>query len=49
VQRLSGVKLLAAATRHRRLLREFVNDTYLALRGEDPSTCLALASCYLRG
>ena len=48
--RTSGLRLLSAAQRHRRILREFVHDTWSELRREtDMGAYLVDASCYLRG
>ena len=48
--RTSGLRLLSAAQRHRRILREFVHDTWSELRREtDIGAYLVDASCYLRG
>ncbi len=51
VVRTSGIQLVAAADRHRRLLREFVMDTWLerqALLAGDDDWAMR-ASCYMRG
>jgi hypothetical protein len=48
--RTSGLRLVSAAQRHRRILREFVHDTWRELRREtDMGAYLVDASCYLRG
>lgn len=55
--RCSGIHLVAAAERHKRLLREYVNDTWNAMQSlrewsesdEPLSDMLMNASCYLRG
>jgi hypothetical protein len=50
VIRTSGLRLVSAAQRHRRILREFVHDTWRELRREtDMGAYLIDASCYLRG
>jgi hypothetical protein len=54
--RTSGIHVIRAADRHRRLLREYVNDTWSAIQtlheitdDEPMSAFLMNASCYLRG
>ncbi|HEU5056785.1 MAG TPA: PilZ domain-containing protein [Kofleriaceae bacterium] len=48
--RTSGLRLVSAAQRHRRILREYVLDTWRELRREaDIGAYLVDASCYLRG
>ncbi len=48
--RTSGLRLVSAAQRHRRILREFVHDSWRELRREtDMGAYLSDASCYLRG
>jgi hypothetical protein len=48
--RTSGLRLVSAAQRHRRILREFVHDSWRELRREtDMGAYLIDASCYLRG
>lgn len=51
ITRTSGVRLVAAASRHRRLLREYVEDTWRAHRAQslEVDDLLAGAACYLRG
>ena len=50
VIRTSGLRLVSAALRHRRILREYVHDTWRELRREsDIGAYLIDASCYLRG
>jgi hypothetical protein len=50
ILRTTGVRLVAAANRHRRLLREFVFDTWGARRHQDRvDGCLLDAACYARG
>lgn len=50
IVRTSGLRLVSAATRHRRLLREYVHDTWRELRREaDVGAYLMDAACYLRG
>jgi hypothetical protein len=46
--RTSGIRLVAAADRHRRLLREYVNDTCRQQREEETEWWYR-SSCYLRG
>lgn len=51
--RTSGIQVVAATERHRRLLREYVNDAYraelLAMDHASPGDWLTRASCYRRG
>jgi len=50
IVRTSGLRLVAAAQRHRRILREYVHDVWRELRREaDMGAYLLDASCYLRG
>jgi len=50
VIRTSGLRLVSAAQRHRRILREYVHDCWHELRREqDMGAYLVDASCYLRG
>ncbi|HLU66204.1 MAG TPA: PilZ domain-containing protein [Kofleriaceae bacterium] len=50
ILRTTGVRLVSAASRHRRLLRDFVFDTWMARRrAEDISGYLQGAACYMRG
>jgi hypothetical protein len=50
IVRTSGLRLVSAALRHRRILREYVHDTWSELRREaDIGAYLIDASCYLRG
>jgi hypothetical protein len=50
IVRTSGLRLVSAALRHRRILREYVHDTWRELRREsDIGAYLIDASCYLRG
>jgi hypothetical protein len=51
ITRTSGVRLIAAAQRHRRILREYVEDTWRFVRAQslDVGDLLGDASCYLRG
>ncbi len=50
IVRTSGLRLVSAAQRHRRILREYVHDTWRELRREaDIGSYLLGASCYLRG
>jgi len=50
IVRTSGLRLVTAAQRHRRILREYVHDTWQVLRRDaDIGACLVDASCYLRG
>ncbi len=53
VVRTTGVRLAAATSRHKRMLREYVNDTWLATQPAqvvDPHLELLMsASCYRRG
>jgi hypothetical protein len=48
ILRTSGVRLVSTAARHRRILREYVNDTWRQQQ-PDVSDCLLDAACYLRG
>jgi hypothetical protein len=52
VLRTTGIRLVAAATHHRRLLREYVNDAWGQLRAEvddrADSEWMFRAACYLR-
>lgn len=48
--RTSGLRLVSAAQRHRRILREYVHDCWRELRRDaDIGAYLLDASCYLRG
>jgi hypothetical protein len=47
--RTSGVRLLSTAARHKRLLRDFVYETWQTERPRDDHEFLLDASCYLRG
>ena len=50
IVRTSGLRLVTAAERHRRILREYVNDCWHQLRREtDIGAYLQDAACYLRG
>lgn len=50
IVRTTGLRLVSAAQRHRRILREYVLETWHELRREaDIGAYLASASCYLRG
>jgi len=50
VVRTTGVRLTATSSRHERLLREYVNDTWRANRPLDPDVAALInAACYLRG
>lgn len=50
IVRTTGLRLVSAAQRHRRILREYVHDCWATLRREtDIGAYLASASCYLRG
>ena len=51
ITRTSGVRLVAAAQRHRRMLREYVVETWRQRRAESPDVggFLIGASCYARG
>ncbi|MBA3398276.1 MAG: PilZ domain-containing protein [Deltaproteobacteria bacterium] len=46
--RRTGYRIVLAATRDLRLLKEFVVETHRTRRVDDPLDQLALASCYLR-
>lgn len=48
ILRTSGIRLLSTAARHQRLLREYVNDTWAALRRDDDEWVMRSA-CYARG
>jgi hypothetical protein len=47
--RSTGIRLLNAAERHRRLLREYVMDTWRATEAPVSDYWLTSASCYRRG
>lgn len=51
ITRTSGVRLVAAAQRHKRMLREYVEDMWRVRRAQtiDVGEMLVDASCYLRG
>lgn len=50
VVRTTGVQLTAATSRHKRLLREYVNDTWRSNRPLDADVAALMnAACYLRG
>ena len=51
ITRTSGVRILAAAQRHKRMLREYVEDMWRVRRAQSLDVCDSLidASCYLRG
>lgn len=54
IVRTSGVRILAAAERHRRMLREYVVESWRVLRRQAAldagiASCLADAACYARG
>lgn len=50
IVRTSGLRLLSAAQRHRRILREYVHEIWRERRREsDIGAYLVDASCYLRG
>ncbi len=51
--RTSGIEIVAAAERHKRLLREYVNDTWLTMQANDDHVSdtewMYRASCFRRG
>lgn len=51
ITRTSGIRLIAAAQRHKRMLREYVEDMWRVRRAQtiDVGEMLIDASCYLRG
>jgi len=50
ITRTSGVRLVAAANRHLRILREFVRDSWMVTRPDaDFDSNLMGAACYMRG
>jgi hypothetical protein len=48
ILRTSGIRLLATAARHQRMLREYVNDTFRVSPREDEEWIMRSA-CYVRG
>lgn len=50
ILRTSGIHITAAAERHKRMLREYVTETWRALRAPNPiQEAIMHAACYRRG